>query len=81
MKRLLLKVYMEGTNRTFSSINNRTVRESEFCDREIVQTALEYCQLLALTKDDLRVGLVAVQTQTVIDGGSVLFIQQHRVGV
>ena len=41
--------------------------ESEFCDHETVQTALEYCQLLALSKDDLGVGLVAVQT--VLDDG------------
>ena len=36
--------------------------ESEFCDCKIVLTNLEYCQLLVLSKDDFRVGLVAVQT-------------------
>ena len=69
---------MEVTNRSFASINDRTVSE-RVLRFEIVQTAFEYCQLLALSKDHLRVGLVAVQT--VVDGGSVLCIQQHRVGV
>ena len=62
-----------------SRVSTTELSESEFCDRETVQTALEYCQLFALSTDDLRVGLVAVQT--VVDGGSVLFIQQHRMGL
>ena len=69
---------LEGTNRPSPRSEDRASGNyvRKLCDRE---TTLEYSQHLALSQDDLRVGLVTVQT--VVDVGSLSFIQQHRVGV
>ena len=64
-----------------SRVSTTELQEREFCDRETVQTPLQYCQLFALSTDDLRRRWTCSCTNKLVDGGSVLFIQQHRVGV